>query len=320
MILTGKEKHSRNERFNILILSKTDARTKPVSFNIGKKVITAFLTAFVFFIAAISGGLVFLIVRNAQDTQTISALGNQTKEKVALIDQSMREFQKLYNSIFESASNTTKNMPVSPSFETTANSPASEAQEELALKSKYEGKIGDFFTLAAGAQLKETATKAKYRSSNSKVAKVSAQGEVTLTGPGKAVILCTAGKDKKTVCNITCESQFDSVHYLQSDLRWKFPVGIKSRACIASSFAITLENAGIHATPRTVYNTSGLSLNFERLSEKFGIEFVNALSDTSPYLDSFNGGVTVIKNPARNYIAAMKEALGKKPPGRLRLF
>jgi predicted double-glycine peptidase len=42
---------------------------------------------------------------------------------------------------------------------------------------------------------------------------------------------------------------------------------------------------------------------------------VNALAKKSPYLESFNGEVTYIKNPAKNYVAAVKEALGRNPEG-----
>lgn len=83
-----------------------------------------------------------------------------------------------------------------------------------------------------------------------------------------------------------------------------------------SSYAILLKNMGINATPRVVYNANkSVSLNYERVNKAFKTKSVKALADDSPYLKGFNGNETYIKNPAKNYLAAVKEALDRNPEG-----
>lgn len=181
----------------------------------------------------------------------------------------------------------------------------------------YKGKKGEGFALKAGI-LPENATNKKitWTSSNKCVAKVLADGTVTLTGAGKATITAVSGNKKKAVCTVTCTSQFNSAHFYQGDRQWKFPRKVRKNACVITSFAILLDNAGKNTTPRSVYNTcSSTSIRYSRLMSTFGIKLVNALSDSSPYLKSFNGYETYIKDPAVNYVAAVKEALDRNPEG-----
>lgn len=181
----------------------------------------------------------------------------------------------------------------------------------------YKGKKGECFVLKADI-LPENATNKKitWTSSNKNVAKVTADGTVTLMGAGKATITAITKNKKKAFCIVTCTSQFDSSHYYQGDRQWRFPRRVRKNACVITSFAILLDNAGINATPRSVYNIcSSTSLRYNRLMSTFGVKMVNALSDSSPYLENFNGYETYIKDPAVNYVAAIKEALDRNPEG-----
>jgi len=184
-------------------------------------------------------------------------------------------------------------------------------------KSSHKGKTGESFNLKAEIlPVNASYKKIKWSSSNEKVAKVSSKGVVKLFGPGKAAITATACNKKKTVCKVTSVSRFDSVHYRQSDSKWKFSRRVRKTACMISSFAIMLENADIHATPRTVYNVSRSTCpDYDRICKKFGVKTVNALAGKSPYLKKFNGYETYIKNPSKNYVKAVKEALKRNPEG-----
>ena len=145
---------------------------------------------------------------------------------------------------------------------------------------------------------------------------MASNGDVTLVGQGTATVTAWSGNNKVTVCSITCTMQLKSAHFYQADSKWKFTKDVGSRACQISSFAIMLTNAGIKANPRTVYEANGsLGLNFARLSSKYNVKFVSALAPDSPYLQNFNGKISTVKDPGKNYVAALKEALDRNPEG-----
>lgn len=183
--------------------------------------------------------------------------------------------------------------------------------------SSYESVTGETFSLKAEVTPANASfKKITWSSDNDKVAKVSSKGAVKLVGAGKATITATACGGKKAVCKVSSSSRFKSAHYTQSDSKWKFCRSVRKTACMVSSFAIMLENADISATPRTVYKACGsTSLDYGKVCKKFSVKTVNALSEDSPYLKSFNGNETYIKNPKKNYIPALKEALKRNPEG-----
>lgn len=105
--------------------------------------------------------------------------------------------------------------------------------------------------------------------------------------------------------------------YYQGDSKWKFSSSVKKTACLLTAYAVTINNMGIPATPRLVYESNGrrTPMNINNLATNFGVVPVNALADDSPYLKSFDGRTTYILNPADNAVAAIKEAIDKHPEG-----
>lgn len=103
----------------------------------------------------------------------------------------------------------------------------------------------------------------------------------------------------------------------QGDPKWGFSPDVRGNACLMSSFAITINNMGIPATPKTVFESNGNStyIDYENLAVNFGVKAVCAVDPCSPYLRSYTGCGTYINSPASNGIAAIKEALNKYPDG-----
>ncbi len=106
-------------------------------------------------------------------------------------------------------------------------------------------------------------------------------------------------------------------YYCQSDSKWKFSYAVRKRACVVSSYAITINNMGIPATPRFIYESNGRQtpVSMTRLKNNFGVVAVCALDPGSPYLKSYNGHKTYVINPKVNGIAAIKEAIDNNPEG-----
>ena len=110
--------------------------------------------------------------------------------------------------------------------------------------------------------------------------------------------------------------------YYQGDPQWKFPSSVRKAACVVSAFAITINNMGINATPRTVYESNGsrTPMNMDNLKKNFGVKPVSGLATSSKYLSGFNGVYTYLKSPASNLEAAVKEALARHPEGVILYF
>ena len=184
-------------------------------------------------------------------------------------------------------------------------------------RASYKGNIGEVFTLAASVQPANASCKTvTWSTSDAKVATVSAQGEIKLTGPGSAVVTARTPCGKVATCKITTLLRFNTAHYYQGDSRWKFPRKVRKEGCMISSFAILITNVGVAATPRDVYNANhSTSPSYKAIGKAFSVHAVNALSAASRYLKGFNGYETTIKDPAKNYVAAVKEALDRNPEG-----
>ena len=112
------------------------------------------------------------------------------------------------------------------------------------------------------------------------------------------------------------------IHYHQGDAAWGFSTSVKKNACVVTATAIVLQNNGVEATPRTVYDRNGCRtpLHFPTILSKFGVRPVAAVSASSPYYNGFSDGRTYIKNPAANGRAAIAEALTRNPEGVLVYF
>lgn len=105
--------------------------------------------------------------------------------------------------------------------------------------------------------------------------------------------------------------------YYQGDSQWKFSRSVKKKACIMSSYAILINNMGIPANPRLIYesNRRNTSMKTSCLTANFGVISVSALSGDSPYLKGFDGEKTYVVDPKTNGLAAIKEAIDRNPEG-----
>lgn len=114
----------------------------------------------------------------------------------------------------------------------------------------------------------------------------------------------------------------DYTTYYQGDSRWGFSKSVRKTGCVMTSFAITINNMGIPCTPPDVYKSNGkdTSIRYDGLKKNFGVKPVCGLGASSPYLSSFNGTQTFIKNPSSNLEAAVKEALSRNPEGVILYF
>ena len=110
--------------------------------------------------------------------------------------------------------------------------------------------------------------------------------------------------------------------YYQGDPKWRFSSSVSRTACVLTSYAITIKNMGMSATPRTVYDSNGkrTQMNMANLKKNFGVKAVCALAPGSIYLSSFNGHKTYIVKPSANAQAAIKEALNIHPEGVILYF
>ncbi len=105
--------------------------------------------------------------------------------------------------------------------------------------------------------------------------------------------------------------------YYQGDSQWKFSRSVEKKACIMSSYAIMINNMGIPANPRLIYesNRRNTSMKSSGLTANFGVTPVCALSGDSPYLKRFDGEKTYVVDPGANGVAAIKEAIDRNPEG-----
>lgn len=103
----------------------------------------------------------------------------------------------------------------------------------------------------------------------------------------------------------------------QGDSQWRFSTAVRKKACLMCAYAITINNMGIDATPRSVYESNGNTtyMSLKGLARNFGVKPICAVDLSSPYLRSYSGFGTYIKSPSANGIAAIKEALNKHPEG-----
>ncbi len=117
------------------------------------------------------------------------------------------------------------------------------------------------------------------------------------------------------------KERFYTIYY-QGDPKWGFSSSVRSTACVLTSYAITINNMGISATPRTVYNSNGkrTPMNMSNLKKNFGVKAVCALGSGSEYLSRFDGHKTYIIKPSVNAPAAIKEALNLHPEGVILYF
>lgn len=105
--------------------------------------------------------------------------------------------------------------------------------------------------------------------------------------------------------------------YYQGDSKWRFSSSVRKKACLLTAYAVVINNMGIPATPRFVYESSGrrTPVNTANLATNFGVVPVCALDAVSPYLNGFDGVNTSIIDPGNNAVAAIKEAIDNHPEG-----
>lgn len=105
--------------------------------------------------------------------------------------------------------------------------------------------------------------------------------------------------------------------YYQGDSKWKFSSSVRKSACLMTAYAVTINNMGIPATPRFIYESNGrrTPMNLGNLTANFGVAPVCALSADSAYLGGFDGHKTYIADPAVNAVAAIREAIDRNPEG-----
>jgi hypothetical protein len=339
----GKQKgrHARCEHYHIIVASCTDARVKPLAFGISKNTIIGLFTALVFFIGASASFFLFTLLQNVNHYASLEAMRKNYGEQSVMLDETAQSVEDLRNDAAKAeedaaaakaaaakaamnastSNNTAAMLKNATALAGIAATKAEDEEDEEDAKEAvdiYRGNIGASISLQTELleDIPVTEQKIKWRSTNSRVAKVSEDGKITLLKPGKAVVTAKAGKQKLAVCDVICTSQFESVHFSQGDKKWKFSEAVGHSACMITAMAIMLANSDIAATPRTVYNICrSTSPNYKRLSEKYNVSFVSALSETSPYLKKFDGYRTFIKTPSKNYVAAVKEALDRNPEG-----
>lgn len=105
--------------------------------------------------------------------------------------------------------------------------------------------------------------------------------------------------------------------YYQGDSQWKFSRSVEKKACLMSSYAIIINNMGIPANPRFIYesNRRNTCVKSSGLAANFGVTPICALGADSPYLSRFDGEKTYIVDPGNNGVAAIKQAIDRNPEG-----
>ncbi len=134
---------------------------------------------------------------------------------------------------------------------------------------------------------------------------------------GSSSYLSYAPYPAAKVAELSATSERTYTIYYQGDSRWKFSSSVRKKACVISAYSITINNMGIPANPRFIYESNGrkTTMNIGNLKTNFGVVPVSALDADSAYLKSFDGRATYVVNPGTNGIAAIKEAIDNHPEG-----
>jgi len=187
-----------------------------------------------------------------------------------------------------------------------------------------------------------------YRSKNMKIASVNAAGKVTAHAPGMTEIMIYSSDRVVDECLVVVEQENGSVWYsfkgdpvveppvieeeetithyyfYQGDPAWGFSKAVRKKACVLTSMAMLLKNLGEDTNPKITYQKNGnrTGMNFTKVLKYFGRNYSAAIPHSSAYMKSYDvlAGKTYINNPAKNYEAAVKEALQEHPEGVLCYF
>jgi hypothetical protein len=110
--------------------------------------------------------------------------------------------------------------------------------------------------------------------------------------------------------------------FYQGNPEWNFEKSVAKEACLVAAYAVTINNMGIAATPASVFASNGntLRMDISGLIANFGVRTVCAISESSPYLAGFDGIRTFVRNPVKNAVSAVKEALNMHPEGVILYF
>jgi len=108
-------------------------------------------------------------------------------------------------------------------------------------------------------------------------------------------------------------------HFHQGSTSWGFSRALRKRACVLCSTAMLLRNNGEETNPRLMYDANGKvsSMAFPKALKFYGRKYVRAIPINSKYYDGYeaSSGYTYVKSPAKNAVAAIKEALDRNPEG-----
>ncbi len=167
-----------------------------------------------------------------------------------------------------------------------------------------------------------------YVSSDPTVATVDEDGTVYAVRRGEAVITTAMRGDfELSKCSVFVdiakpeeeEVSFPKVHYYQGDPEWEFTREVRKKACVLTSMAMLLKNSGIDTDPADTYKRNGNNsgMNFRKVLGYYDKMYDTAVGYGSDHYLSYDSesGKTMIKNPGRNYEAAVIEALERHPEG-----
>ena len=134
------------------------------------------------------------------------------------------------------------------------------------------------------------------------------------------------GYSQDMISDNVLQSAQAKTYYFQNQADFELP-SYGSGYCWACSYAMLISNVvGYEVTPNDVAEinssngSSGAYCHHSQIATAFGVRFVSALSEKSPYYRGrdFSSGGTYIENPTKDdaiTIAAMKEALDLHPEG-----
>lgn len=114
-------------------------------------------------------------------------------------------------------------------------------------------------------------------------------------------------------------------YYFQNDERWMLP-GYGSGYCWVCSYAMVINDIVGNVTPSDIkavnekYMENGALCYHYFIAQEYGLEFVNAIDEASPYFErfDFDYGATYINNPDKSdeiIYEVLREALKKHPEG-----
>ena len=176
-------------------------------------------------------------------------------------------------------------------------------------------RIGESFTLTQGLPRELRAQDSlKFTSSNARIVRVTSRGKVLAVGGGTAKVTATTADGKKFVCGVSVS--LTHTHFYQGDKKWDLPYSVKKRLCVTSSYAMVINNLGIGTDPERLYKKLPYGNVYqESVENAYPVRHVRAISANSKYYSSYSNGRTYIKNPGKNYVAAVKKALAANPEG-----